>query len=132
VRVAGLEVVYSAHRSPYGAVPATVVPAAGSVSRLHVCLLDDAQLEALATTEPNYVQEPLTADVSIVLDTGVDVDGCTLFVSRHGPTLVDGEPRRLPHVPAQGSRYPTATQTQAQTWVRSTTAATSAGSTPPG
>jgi len=88
----GYAIVHSAHVSPYGAVPATLIEAAGARSAVHVILLTDrAPLDA---TEPNY-------DLVTLLDVHLDVERLgrltevDAYVSKHGPLIVDGAPVAL-------------------------------------
>jgi hypothetical protein len=84
----GFAVVHSAHVSPYGAVPATLVPAPGAEEPVHVLLVagDRARLDA---TEPNYRRVRLH---------GVDLEverlgrpyAVEAYLSRHGPLAVGG------------------------------------------
>jgi hypothetical protein len=91
-RLTGWAVVHSAHVSPYGAVPATLVPAADAVADVHVLLLDDrAPLDA---TEPNYRLERLSGLALEVERLGA-LDAVDAYVSRWGPLLVDGRPVAL-------------------------------------
>jgi hypothetical protein len=95
-RLRGWAVVHSAHVSPYGSVPATIVAQEGAESEVHVLYVDEdrARLDA---TEANYHRLWLPA-----LDLEVDrlgaVPAAEAYVSRHGPLLLDGA-----HVPL-GSR----------------------------
>jgi hypothetical protein len=88
----GWAVVHSAHVSPYGAVPATIVQQRGATAAVHVLLVADrAPLDA---TEPNY---------ELVTLRGVELDAERLgplrevdaYRSRHGPLLVGGAPVAL-------------------------------------
>jgi len=86
--------VHSRHVSPYGQVPATLVPAPGAAVALHVLLVADADRAALDATEPNY--DLVTLD-GLALDVDrlgrlTEVDA---YVSKHGPLLIDGEPVAL-------------------------------------
>jgi hypothetical protein len=85
----GWAVVHSAHVSPYGAVPATLVPAEGAEARVHVLLLDDPA--PLDVTEPNYHRRTLTG-----LDLEVErlgrLESVDAYVSKWGPLEVDGRP----------------------------------------
>ena len=87
----GWAIVHSNHVSPYGAVPATLVPEQGAVAAVHVLLLDDPA--PLDVTEPNYHRRRLTG-----LDLEVDrlgrVDTADAYVSKWGALEVDGR-----HVP---------------------------------
>lgn len=83
----GWAVVHSAHVSPYGAVPATLVREAGARSAVHVLLLDDRG--PLDATEPNYERLHLTG-----LDLEVErlgrVEAAEAYVSRWGPLRIGG------------------------------------------
>ena len=85
----GWAIVHSAHVSPYGAVPATLVPDAGAVAAVHVLLLDDPV--PLDVTEPNYHRRTLTG-----LDLEVErlgrLETVDAYVSKWGPLVVDGRP----------------------------------------
>ena len=58
-RLAGFDVVYSAHVSPYGAVPATLQRRSCHAVDVHVLHLDDAQVAAIDAYEPNYQRRRL-------------------------------------------------------------------------
>jgi hypothetical protein len=73
--------------SPYGQVPATIVPEPGAVADVHVLVLDDrAPLDA---TEPNYDLVRLTGLALDVERLGrlAEVDA---YVSKWGPLRIDG------------------------------------------
>lgn len=75
--------------SPYGAVPATIVPHPGAVADVHVLLLEDrAPLDA---TEPNYVREALDG-LRLEVDRVGPLRRVEAYVSRWGPLLVEGRP----------------------------------------
>jgi hypothetical protein len=102
VSLSGWDVVYSAHVTRYGAVPAAVVPSPGTVASVHLVFPDDEQLAALAATEgQNYRLEQL-ADFSAELEIGGgaprEIDA---FISVHGPLLLDGSPVALAAIPAR-------------------------------
>jgi hypothetical protein len=98
VEVPGVDVVFSRHVSPHGAVPATVVPAPGTTVAAFVLALAPGALAALAATEPNYDLRRVGGP-----------DGVLAFVSRHGPL----EPRTaLAAVPARGRTLPALTEAE--------------------
>ncbi len=102
VSLSGWDVVYSAHVTRYGAVPAAVVASPGTVASVHLVFPDDEQLAALAATEgQNYRLEQL-ADFTAELETGgagpPEIDA---FISVHGPLLLDGSPVALAAIPAR-------------------------------
>jgi hypothetical protein len=97
-RLRGWAVVHSAHFSPYGAVPATLVrdPDPDAEVDVHVLLVEEGR-ERLDATEPNYRRVWLH-DVDLEVDGLGRVERAEAYVSRHGPLVIDGE-----HV-ALGSR----------------------------
>jgi len=97
----GFDVVYSAHVSPYGAVPATLVSSAATRVRVHVAFPDAEQLPLLSATEPNYGLAPLAGGECAAEGIGALVEPAA-FESRHGPLHLDGRPVALAAVPASG------------------------------
>jgi hypothetical protein len=87
------DAVYSAHISPYGAVPATLRRVPGRALPAWALLLTEAQLGRLAQTEPNYNLRRLD-DVRFESEE-LAVEQAHAFVSRHGALAVDGAPVRL-------------------------------------
>ena len=107
----GLDIVYSAHISPYGAVPATLIASPGTSLVVHVGLMDDEQVGVLDETEPNYRRRRLSGrDYAASLEWGEALDSYTVYLSRHGVLLVDGAPRRVAGVRAEGSSLEAATE----------------------
>ena len=88
-RLRGWRVVHSAHVSPYGAVPATLVHEPGAEVDVHVLLLEESRAR-LDASEPNYRCVTLHG-----LDLDVDVLGrvesVEAYVSRHGALTLEGE-----------------------------------------
>ena len=78
---------HSAHVSPYGAVPATLVPSPGAEEEVHVLLVGDdhARLDA---SEPNYRRVRLHG-VDLEVERIGRVATVDAYVSHHGP-LTDG------------------------------------------
>ena len=88
----GFDVVYSAHVSPYGAVPATLVESPGTVApvfRLHPTA---EQLALLTASEPNY-------DL-------VEVEGIAAYRSKHGCLEIEGSAVALAEVRSAGRTLP--------------------------
>lgn len=85
----GFAVVHSRHVSPYGAVPATLVPDPGAVAAVHVLLVADRG--ALDATEPNYDLVGLDG-LELAVDVLGGLDAADAYLSKHGPLLVDGRP----------------------------------------
>jgi hypothetical protein len=88
----GFDVVYSAHVSPYGAVPATLIESPGTVAPVFVLHATLEQHALLTATEPNY-------DL-------VEVNGMGAYRSKHGPLGLDGSPVALAAVRSSGRRLP--------------------------
>lgn len=77
----GFDVVYSAHVSPYGAVPATLVESPGTVAPVFLLQPTAEQLALLTASEPNYEL--------------VEVGGTPAYRSKHGCLAIDGAPVAL-------------------------------------
>jgi hypothetical protein len=107
VSLRGWDVVYSAHVTRYGAVPAAVVASPATVASVHLVFPNDDQLAALAATEgQNYRLERLvdfTAELEIGREGSGEIDA---FISVHGPLLLGGSPVALAAIPARDRVYP--------------------------
>jgi hypothetical protein len=107
VSLRGWDVVYSAHVTRYGAVPAAVVPSPGTVASVHLVFPDDEQMAVIAATEgQNYRLERLvdfTAELEIGGEDPAEIDA---FISVHGPVLLDGSPVALAAIPARDRAFP--------------------------
>lgn len=98
------DVVYSAHFSPYGAVPATLQDSPGTAVRVAVLHLTPEQLRLLSATEPNYEAAALTG-VRCELAGGGAMTELAVYLSRHGCLLLDGAEVALIAVPARDRRF---------------------------
>jgi hypothetical protein len=102
VALSGWDVVYSAHTTRYGAVPAAVVPSPGTVASVHLVFPNDAQLAAIAATEGHNYRLERLVDFAAELEVGGEgpreIDA---FISVHGPLLLDGAPVALAAIPAR-------------------------------
>jgi hypothetical protein len=100
-RLREFDVVYSAHISPYGAVPATLQRSPGTEVRVHVIYMTDAQIGVISATEPNY--EPQLLDgIECRLEDGEVLSELSAYISRHGCLLLDGSEVALAAVSATG------------------------------
>jgi hypothetical protein len=88
----GFDVVYSAHVSPYGAVPATLVESPGTTAPVFVLHPTAEQRALLTASEPNY-------DL-------VEVNGVAAYRSKHGCLQLDGSPVALAAVRSSGRTLP--------------------------
>jgi hypothetical protein len=111
--LAGFDVVYSDHVSPYGAVPGTLHPSPGTTVTVFVSYPDEEQLQALTATEPNYELATLR-DLECRLEDGRTVAELGAYLSRHGPRLLDGAPVALAEIEASGRRFSQLSQRQLQ------------------
>jgi hypothetical protein len=90
----GFDVVYSAHLSPYGAVPATLRPRPGTVAAVFVAYPTAEQRRLLTATEPNYELETLSG-ISCRLEGATELTALEVYLSRHGELQLDGAPIAL-------------------------------------
>lgn len=88
----GFDVVYSAHVSPYGAVPATLHECPGAIAPVFVIHPTAEQRALLTASEPNY-------DL-------VEVNGIAAFRSKHGCLRIDDSPVALAAIRAGGRTLP--------------------------
>lgn len=86
------DVVYSAHVSPYGAVPATLLESPGTVAPVFVLHPTAEQRALLTATELNY-------DL-------VEVGGLAAYRSKHGCLELDGSPVALAAVRSRNRTLP--------------------------
>lgn len=86
------DVAYSAHVSPYGAVPATLLESPGTTAPVFVVHPTPEQRALLTASEPNY-------DL-------VEVNGIAAYRSKHGPLILDGSAVALAAIRAGGRTLP--------------------------
>lgn len=118
-RLRDFDVVYSAHISPYGAIPATLQRSPGTEVRVHVIYMTSAQIGVISATEPNY-EPQLLEDVECRLEDGEELREVSAYVSRHGCLLVDGAELALAAVSASGRTLAAIDEPEAMELVRST------------
>lgn len=116
----GFDVVYSAHISPYGAVPATLQRSPGTTARVHVAYMTSEQLVLLSATEPNY-ESTVLESLDCRFDDGEGEDRLSAYISRHGCLLIDGAEVGLAAVPATGRKFVELSEPQVLEHVRSLT-----------
>lgn len=111
------DVVYSAHISPYGAVPATLQRSPGTAARVHVAYMTREQIVLVSATEPNY--EPTALEgADCRLDDGEAVSSLSAYISRHGCLLVEDGEVALSAVQATDRRFPEMSEPQVLEHVR--------------
>jgi hypothetical protein len=111
------DVVYSAHISAYGSVPATIQRSAGTESPVFVAHPTDEQLRRISESEPNYELRVLR-DVACRPVKGDPPDEVAAYVSRHGCLAVDGCEVALSSVRARARRFPAMSQVEILEWAR--------------
>jgi hypothetical protein len=111
------DVVYSAHISPYGSVPATLRRSPGTEVRAFVAYLTAEQLRLISATEPNYELASFDRP-SCALESGDAPVELRAYVSRHGCLLLDGSEVALAEVAARGRRFRSLGQRQVLERVR--------------
>lgn len=112
-----LDVVYSAHVSPYGAVPATLRRSPGTTAAAFVLLVTEEQLGLLGATEPNYTLASLDGH-RCRLEDGTELAGARAFLSRHGCLRAHGTAIALAAVEAHARALPHLAQPEVQALVR--------------
>ena len=101
----GFDVVYSAHVSPYGAVPATLRESVGTTAPVFVVFPNPRQLELLTAYELNYDLVTLSG-VSCRLEDGTAVAEPGAYRSIHGCLSLDGGEVALAAVRSVGRVLP--------------------------
>ncbi len=117
-RLADHDVVYSAHFSSYGSLPAALRHVEGTVVSVAVNWLDDAQLAAMHVTEwDNYHYARLT-DISLQLAEGNALGEVYAYLSFRGHVARDEQPIALAEVAAENRRHGALRQIDALTLMR--------------
>lgn len=101
----GFDVVYSAHISPYGAVPSTLQRSPGTTAPVFVAYPTPEQERLLTATEPNYELRRLS-DAPVRTEDGTEIETVDAYVSRHGCLVLDGSEAALAAVESDERRFP--------------------------
>jgi hypothetical protein len=115
----GFDVVYSAHISPYGAIPATLQRSVGTQVRVHVVYMTSAQVGLVSATEPNYEAGTVVGGVCRPDDED-EITDPSVYLSRHGCLLVDGSEAALAAVQGRGRKFSQLTEPQILEQLRAT------------
>jgi hypothetical protein len=111
------DVVYSAHVSAYGAVPATIQGSPGATVFVFLAHLTEEQLSRVSETEPNY-------ELRSISGAGLRCDGreppseAAVYVSRHGCLALAGGEVALAGIEAAGRRFEAMSEPQVLERVR--------------
>jgi hypothetical protein len=109
--LAGFDVVYSAHVSPYGAVPATLHPSPGTTAPVFVLYPTAEQRALLGATEPNYELTRLRSIELRLAQEATPLAGqealseVDAFLSRHGCLRLSGSPLALAAIRSTGRSF---------------------------
>lgn len=104
--LSGFDIVYSAHISAYGSIPAALQVSAETTVFTYVTYFSDSQLDLMSGTEPNY-DLVLLEEVSCELETGGSLSRVASYLSKHGCLTIGDSEVALSDVPARGRRFPT-------------------------
>lgn len=111
------DVVYSAHVSPYGAIPANLSRSPGTEVPAFVAYLTPEQLESVSATEPNYELARFDRP-ACTLERGTAPAELHVYLSRHGCLEVDRREVALSAIEARDRRLPALSQREALELVR--------------
>jgi hypothetical protein len=98
------DVVYSAHVSPYGAVPATLFESPGTIAPVFVLHPTPEQHALLTASEPNY--DLVELPVSLAMRSKTATRQMEGYRSKHGPLELDGSAVALAAVRSAGRTLP--------------------------
>lgn len=98
------DVVYSAHVSPYGAVPATLQRSRGTTVPVFVAYPSAEQERLLTATEPNYELRELEG-LELRTELGRPPARFHVYLSRHGCLVLDGGEVALAAIEAAGRSF---------------------------
>ena len=109
-RLHDFDVVYAAHLTRYGSVPATFQRSPGTAVTVFMLWLNEAQLARMHETERNYTYDHLTG-IHIALDTGGSLGEAYAYTARCGCLNHGGDCVSLYEVPAEGRKFTALRQT---------------------
>jgi hypothetical protein len=106
------DIVYSAHMTGYGSIPATLAASAGTRVRVAITWLTPKQLSHMHVTESvpvhyNYVQMRRS---EVVLDCGLCLDQVGIYQSARGYEYAKGDVFALSAIRAEGRRFKSISQ----------------------
>ena len=107
-KLASFDVVYSAHFTRYGAIPATLHPCPGATVDVAVQWLTPAELERIDATEGigiNYDRRHLTG-IDLEIEGFSAIHAAETYLSRRGPLIHQGTPVALIAIPCANRAWP--------------------------
>jgi hypothetical protein len=111
------DVVYSAHISPYGAVPSTLQRSPGTTVPVFVAYPTEQQRALLSATEPNYELRVL-GELTLRPQLGETPTELQAYLSRHGCLALEDSEVALAAVEAAERRFPSMGEVEALEHVR--------------
>ncbi len=125
VDVADHDAAFAAYQASYGAVPATIAPSVGTRLRTHLVLVTEAQRIALDDSEgvpDTYVHVAVAPGVVTPVDVDVDLSShpeVLAYRATAGTLCVDGTPRALAVLAAEGRRWTAWSEHDVLAWIGS-------------
>ncbi len=116
-RLHDFDVVYAAHLTAYGSVPATFQHSPGTAVTVFLLWLTDRQLARMHDTEGNYTYDHLE-NLRLVLDDGGQLDAAYMYSSKVGCLNHAGGCVGLAEIAAEGRVFPALGQVAALELVR--------------
>ena len=116
-RLGDFDVVYAAHLAGYGSMPATFQNSPGTTVSVFVAWFTDPQLERMHATEGNYSYDRLT-DIWLQTDLGPSPQEVFAYTAKVGCYNHNGGCLSLAEIPATDRKFPSATQSEAQGFLR--------------
>lgn len=116
-RLHDFDVVYAAHLSSYGSVPATFQSSPGTAVTVFVLWLDGRQLARMHETEGNYTYDRMPG-VRVETDDGDILEEAYAYSSKVGCLNVDSGCVGLAEIAASGRRFATRSQPEIQAHLR--------------
>jgi hypothetical protein len=107
-KLANFDVVYSAHFTRYGAIPATLHPCPGATTDVAVQWLTPAELERMDATEGigiNYDRHHLTG-IDLEIEGFGTIHTAETYLSRRGPLIHQGTPIGLAAISCANRAWP--------------------------
>ena len=111
-KLTGFDVVYSAHFTPYGAIPATLHPCPGARTDVAVQWLTPAELERMDATEGigiNYDRHHLSG-IGLEIEGFGTIHAAETYLSRRGPLIDRDTPVALEAIHCAGRAWPALNQ----------------------
>jgi hypothetical protein len=113
-RLHGFDVVYAAHVSSYGAIPATLERSPGTICEIATTYLDTAQVARMHETEfsRHTYRFGQIVDIHVELEYRATLDAVGSYVGGYGHIAPEGEPFALAAISATNRRFRALSQTE--------------------